>query len=478
MKTKNFLFQNLIPLAFLVSFIYWVYLALTSSMIIEYDAVNYESLGKMLAGKGWLEYFRTGPHREPLYPLLVSFSMRIGGIFSLSYQPVQVFLQLLILFITQLMTLRVLRILNINNWLCALTILYLGVSPAIVNSALSLFSEIATYPLILATVLIMHKSWLSLSGPKSRTVILAILSGLIFILMTLSKGIFEFITPVFIILFLLPTLLGRNRKIILRSLLYLAVFSAIFYAHIIGYKSVSRMFNDNFAVTNRGLLSFYAGAARRTEPLTRESLLSAIAYVPGRGVCYGIFGREKCRFWVYKESDRLGLEKIYKLKRANLSAKEVDKEFVSGALTAILHKPGQYILLWFIEGLKIFFWESTQIGFVGYPAGLAKLFGWAPLKNGLRFFISSLVFLAFIYAVIFLFGKRKNIFTTKGNAREKPVVILYLSILLIFLFAGAYAFNCIFPRLAFPVVPLQLIILAFAVQKIFVPEDFGNILDI
>ena len=447
-------------------------------MIIKHDAANYETLGKMLAGKDWLEYFRTGPNREPLYPLLVSFSMRIGGIFSISYQPIQIFLQLLILFITQLITLRILRILNINNWLSALTILYLGISPAIVNSALSLFSEIATYPLILAIVLIMYKSWLSFSGPKTQTVILAIASALIFVLMTLSKGTFEFITPVFIVLFFLSTLLTRNSKFILRGLIYLIIFLAVFYFHIIGYKSVNKMFNDNFAVTNRGALLIYGSAARRAEPLTGERFLSALASIPGKGVCQGFFGQEECSFWVFNESDRLGFEKIYQLRRANLSPEEVDKGAVRSAVNKILEKPGQYILLWFMEGLKVFFWESTQIGFVNYPAGLAGLFGWTPLKNGLRFLISSLAFLAFIYLIGFLLGERKNIFSVKGNAEENPKIILYLSALLILLFSSAYALCCIVSRHVFPIAPLQLIILAFTVQRIFFPEDFGNILDI
>jgi hypothetical protein len=73
MKNKNPL-QNPFHLAFLASFIYWIYLTLTSHMIIEYDAINYEKMGKILAEKGWLEYFLSGPNREPLYPLLSKIS--------------------------------------------------------------------------------------------------------------------------------------------------------------------------------------------------------------------------------------------------------------------------------------------------------------------------------------------------------------------------------------------------------------------
>lgn len=165
---KKSVFQKPLFWPFAISFIYWTYLFLTARMIIDCDAIGFESMGKILAEKGWAQYFSSGPNREPLYPLLISFSMNIGKLFSVSYQAIQTLLQFLILFITQLITLRILRLLNIDNRINALTILYLGISPALVNSALSLYSEIATYPLILAAILVMRESWAFILRPKKK----------------------------------------------------------------------------------------------------------------------------------------------------------------------------------------------------------------------------------------------------------------------------------------------------------------------
>ena len=134
MKNKNFLlFRNPINLAFLISIFYWTYLFLTSRMSISCDAVTYESLGKTLAQQGWVEFFKIGPNREPLYPALVAFSMGLGKAFGISYQSIQVLIQLLLLFLTQILILQIMRLLKINKLITALTILYLGISPAIVN---------------------------------------------------------------------------------------------------------------------------------------------------------------------------------------------------------------------------------------------------------------------------------------------------------------------------------------------------------
>jgi len=436
-------------------------------MVIDCDAIGYESLGKMLAEKGWSEYFLTGPNREPFYPLLVSVSMRIGAFFSFSYQPIQVLLQLSILFIAQLMTLRILRLLNINDWISAFTILYLGFSPAILNSALSLFSEISTYPLILAIILLSYRSWISFSGRKRKIALLAIASGLAFFITTLNKAIFEIITPAFTIMFFLSTLLVRSRRFVLNALMYAVVLLCVFYALITGYKFTNKAFNNNFALTNRGDFLTYGTVARRVEPLTAGRFLAALAYIPGEGVCRDIFGEEKCFFWSFKKSDELGKAKVKALRESGLRAEEVNKEIIRSAFKKILDNPAQYVLLWFMEGLKMFFWESTQIGFVSYPAVLTKLFGWVPLKDGLRLLMSVLTFVTLAYLAVFLFRERRNLFKPQKNSH----ILLFLSVLFIILFNAAYAVFLILPRYVLSVVPLYLYICAFVIQKIFLSRD-------
>ena len=74
--------QKMFLLIFLVCFIYWGYLIFASSMVVQFDAISYEELGRMIYKEGWKAFFATGPHREPLYPLLVAFSMKIGDLFG------------------------------------------------------------------------------------------------------------------------------------------------------------------------------------------------------------------------------------------------------------------------------------------------------------------------------------------------------------------------------------------------------------
>ena len=101
--------------AFGICWVYWFYLIFSSQMYIVFDAKGYEGLGKMLHEKGWVEFFRTGPHREPLYPLLISVSMHLADIFSCSYEVITKFLQVVLLFSTQFLLLIALRQLKVKQ---------------------------------------------------------------------------------------------------------------------------------------------------------------------------------------------------------------------------------------------------------------------------------------------------------------------------------------------------------------------------
>ncbi|MDO8489529.1 MAG: hypothetical protein Q7S42_05425, partial [Candidatus Omnitrophota bacterium] len=150
------------------------------------------------------------------------------------------------------------------------------------------------------------------------------------------------------------------------------------------------------------------------------------------------------------------------LQASGLQPEEIDERFFRDAFKIILRNPGQFVLLWFEDGLKMFFWESTQVGFVSYSAGLTKLFFWPPIKNGLRLLMAILTFVAFIYLINFLLRERKNLFAP----HEKIKIILFLSFLLVFLFSSVQALFIIVGRYALPLVPLYLVISAFAMQKI------------
>jgi hypothetical protein len=463
MKATRQIFRNPIFWAFFISFSYWAYLGFASRMIIDCDAISYESTGRMLAEKGWQEYFRSGPNREPLYLLLISLSVKLGKLFSLSYQTIQVFFQFCILFLTQVLMLQILLRLNINNLICGFTILYLGISPAIVNSALSLFSEIAAYPIILGIILLTFKSWSSFRKGRKQTLYLAVMSGLIFTCMVLTKAIFEFIIPVFVVILFLSNLFTRNRKIVVNGARYLVLSLSFFCVLVTSYKLANKVFNGNFVIANRGEVMFYGSAARRLEPLTKEGILTALAYIPGEGVCQGIFGEEKCSFWSFKKSDELGYAKIYQLEDSGLPPKEVNRQVVKMALAKIIQNPFQYSLLWFMEGLKLLFWESTQMGFVSYPAIFVKLFQWPVFKNGLRLLMSILTLAALLFSLGFLLRRKEGIFLPLDEIR----IVIFLILLLLFLFGGFSALCVILPRYTLPMAPLYLILSAFAIEKLF-----------
>jgi len=146
LKNIPSILKNPIFYAFGLSILYWGYLFMTTQPVLSCDANLYDLLGKMVHNKGWAHYFSQGPLQEPLFPLIISWSLRLSELFGPSYLAFQKGFQLFWLFITQLLTLNILRQLRINRRLGAAVIFYLGFSPALVNSALSLYSEIVVYP--------------------------------------------------------------------------------------------------------------------------------------------------------------------------------------------------------------------------------------------------------------------------------------------------------------------------------------------
>lgn len=464
-ETKKQFFQRSIFWAFLLSFIYWFYLVLSTHMVIKCDAIDYEALGKMLSQKGWLEYFRTGPNREPFYPALVALSVSLGKIFGISYQFIQVLIQFLFLLLTQLLTLRILRLLKINNILIAVIILYQGISPAIVNSALSLYSEISIYPFILAIILLIHKSWLSFSGPKNRVIFFAIITSLLFVIMILIKGIFQLVTPIFFFLFIVSVFYTRNRKIIVNAILYLIVFSTVFYPLTTLYKFTNKTFNGHFTIRSGGAEVLYIDTFTRMMPLTSERFFTALATVPGEGMCNSIFGKLKCRSWICSECYQAGLNQINKIEASVKFPESRTHTLILLTKQMILQNPAQYILFIILEGSKMFFWESTLIGFVEYSPWLTKFFTWPPLKDGLRLAISFLTFFAFVYLTGLILRSRKMIFK-----KENPLLFLYLCFLFIFSFVASHTIFCTITRYYLPLASLYLVIIAYVFQKICEPK--------
>ena len=265
--------------AFIIPLLYWAYLLFTSQSEVVWDSLDYEVLGKMLKEQGWVEFFKTGPNREPLYPLLISIAMRLADGLNVSYLKVLDILQFFCLFCSQILTLKILQKLKINHFIIAAIILYLGLSPALVNFALSVYSEILTLPLILAVILLSYTIFSHLKKATKPTIIVGgILLGTLLILLTLVKGIFELICPLFLLssLLLLPQFL--KNKMARQYILLLVVSLLSFYALLFSYKSLNKHYNGVFTLTSRGPWALYGFAARRTERYRqREPELNRLA---------------------------------------------------------------------------------------------------------------------------------------------------------------------------------------------------------
>jgi hypothetical protein len=140
----------------------------------------------------------------------------------------------------------------------------------------------------------------------------------------------------------------------------------------------------------------------------------------------------------------------------------LDIVFLALSKQEIMGNPLQYILLVTLEGSKMFFWESTQVGFVTYPVGLAKLFAWLPFRSGLRLAMAFLTFLAFVYLGVLLWQGRRNILKD-----ENSFLFPYLCLLFIFSFVGSYSLFGIIVRYLLPIAPLYLIIITYVLQKVY-----------
>jgi hypothetical protein len=443
-------------------------------MVIQFDSLGYEGLGKTLAWQGWVEYFMTGPHREPLYPFLISLSMRLSDVFPLSYYKIQTFFQLCILLGSLFLSSRILQKLKISPPTTAITILYMGFSPAIVNTALSLYSEILTFPFILGIILLGTHAWTTLGGGETaHTIQCALRLGILFIGVTLIKGIYEYIFVVFLLPFLyrlLWSFLSRNKAGCAHLALFLILFIFTFQTAMIGYKALNKKYNDMFALTDsRADFSLYASAARRAEELSFRQILAGIAYTAGEGACRSFFREEECYFWSIHHYDSYGLTKLAEVSQ-EVPQEEVSSTMKSLAKGKVLEKPVQFAFLMGLEFVKMFFWESTKIGFVTYPSWLSGLYDFVLFKNALRLMVSLLSLFAFVYLWGYVIRSSHYIFRDPKKDILYPPIMFFL-LLIITSHNGLYAIFMTIPRFALPLAPLYVLAITLAVKRMIVSRQ-------
>ena len=393
--------------------------------------------------------------------------MRVADNFSVSYRNVLPLLQVGILFLTQILTLIVLKKFRIRPGIAAAIILYLGISPAIINSVFSLYSEIAAYPFILLMVIWGARAWKNIWNDErtlSGITLDAAVMGIVSLLTVFAKAVFEAIVPVLLLPYVVVTVLAfRNRQKTLqrRCLIFLLISTFSFYLPLYIYKGLNREYNGHFSVTDRGASALYGNAMRRMEKLTPAQWGAAVAFVPGEDVCRTFFPPERCAFWSYQPSDAYSRAKEAEFIKNNTPPEEKDKIFLRLCVEKILRNPFQYFILSVLEGTKMLFWESTTIGFVVYPQWLTTLYdGWL-LKTGLKFF----VFLMTLAALIFSSGRAGFSIVSRITPPTEQESLRLMILLLIGSYIAAHSFFLILTRYSLPLGPLYLILVAVLLEN-------------
>ncbi len=457
-----------INIAFTLSFLYWFYLACTTQMVLVHDALGYESLGKLLYHHGWIEYFKTGPNREPLYPFMISCSMRIGNLLNISYQSVQIIFQLFFLFITQILTFRLLKQLKMSPFLIALLILYIGYSPALTNSALSLFSEIMTYPFLIGLITMTIHAWkachnkTNFLSTRMSDSLTGMCVALLFVATTMVKGAYEFIFLIYLSPFaylFLKSLIRKNNPVFKRTGIFLLTTILTFNLFLISYKLLNKKYNGQYTLTDRSSYVLYNSASLRTEELSLKKFFSALAYIPGENYCTIFFDEETCAFWRTKNLESFSHSPEAKNIQEKILPQEQNNAFTIVTKKKIRQHPVRFSLLMSVDAIKLFFWESTKIGFVIYPKGLEKLFSNPILKDGLRLVISLCSLFSFCYLSLFTLRNRKCL-----SSDDFTVACLF-TLLIIIPHIGIYALCAAsISRHALPLAPLYLLCIIYTLN--------------
>ncbi|MBF0594990.1 MAG: hypothetical protein HQL22_08470 [Candidatus Omnitrophica bacterium] len=433
------------PFVFFFSFlpIYWAYLTLTTQPVLVFDAVGYEYSGATLLHQGWRAYYQ-GLNREPLFPFLVSRAMALGEAFSSPYYPFLKGILFVFLAVTLAGIYRLARLLGASRKFAAAGAFYAGVSPAIVNSALWLWSEAAGLPWAVWGVFFFIKAWRSaVDRCLRRTLLLTLLSivcfGGLFLVKAASSVVILFYGAPLVIaggVFLWRKDIGRVTAFVSAAVIFLGIFVSL----VEGYKLFNFKMNGNYTVTTRVESALFGNTVRRLQPLTPARIAQAVLSVPRLGLCERYYGRA-CVFWGFPTSDAISGRANDFCEAQHFSPEESRKFLLNGSFDLMKQHPFQQAALSALEGTKMLFWEN-RVYFVRYPAWLARIYshpGWVP---GLCFIWALLSLAALIFAVI----------------RWSAAWLLTASF--VFWFTAAYSIFFIDIRYGLPIAPLFIAMVA------------------
>jgi len=444
--------------AFLLSWVYWVYLAATSQMLFVQDAAGYEALGRLILSDGWKQYFLDGPNREPLYPALVALAMAAAGLLHISWPTAVIIFQLLILLLTQILLFAALKKFKVRESINAATLLYFGFSPAILNAGLSLFSEIVALPLIFGVIWTGTGFLAALRKqgvPAGKLVLTGLALGAAFFVLLLAKAVVELLAPLFLALLILRGRIDSPTGFYRRLVIMLLGFGLTFYVPLAAYKSLNLALNGSFAFTNRAASALYGNTVRRVTAKESVHLSAALAYVPGDENCRRFFKSGQCDYWSALKSDEFSRAKEKDLAANAVSSAARDKAMVTSTVKMTMAHPGRVAVFSFIEGLKIFFWETPNIGFVVYPQPVARIYQAPAIRIGLIYLLAIMSFGSFVAG-----------FRVIRQLRGTDADLLFCILVLISGWILLQAPFFILPRYALPVASLFLVLIALAADQL------------
>jgi len=453
--------------AFVLTLVYWIYLFFSTSMEIKHDALGYQTLGTAIYNDGIAGFFKIHGSNVILYPLIITASMYIADFLKADHLVVQKFIQLLFFFAAQILLYRLLRQLNVRKTIVALAILYFGFSPALVNSALSSWSEVIAYPFVLGIILISVYSWEMIQKGAYRELCFPILGlSLVFFAVSMVREVYEYVFLLFIAAYLCLSFgffFQRQQKCFFKAIILLAAVFSLYQMSLMPYKMMNLKYSGYKSLVLKGGMALTGGAIMRSQKLTPMEILSFLSNVPGDNIIKKFFGEKEYKHW-YFDQFRYGYDIYQDLLAQGVPKDEIDKKLYQISIQHVLKNPLQYCFLTTAEGMKMLFWESTKIGFVNYPQWLAGIFNFSPFKNFIRLFMFLLTFWAVFSALKYLFVHRREIHNRSQNT-DKAVPILYFVLAVIIANIALHAPFIIETRYALPIAPLYLALIAFTLDK-------------
>lgn len=453
-------------LIFAICFIYWGYLILNAKMLIASDSAMYENAGKLIYQNGWLDFFRTGTHREPLYPALITLSMALAKLLSIDYQFILKVFQVAFLFSTQVFLIFLLRKINVREGIIKVAVLYCGVSPAVINGTFSLFYEIVSFPFVLAAVLLAGSLWPDIKQARSFRLILGktALFGACFSLLALGRGVFQYVFYFFILPFCIAAIFAffnRQKLILQRLLIFISVSFAIFYSSTSYIKTMNLRYNGHYILCETHSSILLGSAYKRSQPISLRIIASHIASIPGTGVCRMFFSQGECDYADWYGSDKFRVTKAAQA-LAVIPEDRQQQEVYRLTFEKIADHPFQYLFFSVVESLKMPFWESTQIGFVGYPESLTRFYNHPLARFGLRLLLGLMTIAAFVFVTFSLW-----------RTKHQSLSILFFVWLMIVSYTLFYSSCYVVTRFSLPIASIYIACIAFTINAL-IRRNSGN----